>query len=72
MCTQVTNEGSDMSVYEVGKSVKNKFGLLETYDMTLEAAVTKLMWILSLTHDRDEVRRLFYKPVNYDILYPVR
>lgn len=61
-----------MSVYEVGKSVKNKFGLLETYDMTLEAAVTKLMWILSLTHDRDEVRRLFYKPVNYDILYPVR
>ncbi len=72
MCTQVTNEGSDMSVYEVGKSVKNKFGLLETYDMTLEAAVTKLMWILSLTHDRDEVRKLFYTPVNYDILYPVR
>ena len=70
MCTQVTNEGSDMGVYEVGKSVKNRFGFLETYDMTLEAAVTKLMWILSLTHECGEVRRLFYTPVDHDLLYP--
>ena len=70
MCTQVTNEGSDMGVYEVGKGAKNKFGFLETYDMTLEAAVTKLMWILSLTRDPEKVKRLFYTPVDHDILYP--
>ena len=50
MTTQVTNEGSNMSVYEVGKKIKREFGLLEAYDMTLEAAVTKIMWIL--THDK--------------------
>lgn len=70
MCTQVTNEGSDMGVYEVGKGAKNKFGFLETYDMTLEAAVTKLMWILSLTRVPEEVKKLFYTPVNRDLLYP--
>ena len=69
MCTQVPNEGSDMCVYEVGQSAKSRFEVLETYDMTLEAAVTKLMWILSLTHDRREVEALFYETVNFDILY---
>ena len=52
MTTQVTNEGSNMSVYEVGRTIKYEFGLLESYDMTLEATVTKLMWILGQTHDR--------------------
>ena len=51
MTTQVTNEGSDMSVYEVGRSIKQEFGLLEAYDMTLEAVVTKIMWILGQTKD---------------------
>ena len=41
MTTQVTNEGSNMSVYEIGKTIKKEFGLLEAYDMTLEATVTK-------------------------------
>ncbi len=72
MCTQVTNEGSDMGVYEVGKGAKSEFGFLETYDMTLEAAVTKLMWILSFTHDREQVKKLFYTQVNHDILYPAQ
>ena len=27
MTTQVTNEGSNMSVYEVGRNIKNAFGL---------------------------------------------
>ena len=38
-----------MSVYEVGKNIKQEFGLLESYDMTLEATVTKIMWILGQT-----------------------
>lgn len=69
MTTQVTNEGSNMSIYEVGRSIKYQFGLLESYDMTLEAAVTKLMWILGQTKNREEIRDLFYKTINRDILW---
>lgn len=69
MSTQVTNEGSNMSVYEVGRTIKHEFGLLESYDMTLEAAVTKLMWILGQTQDRDCIRKLFYQTINRDILW---
>ena len=38
---QVTHEGSDMEVYQVGKVIKEKFPVLESYDMTLEHSVTK-------------------------------
>jgi len=69
MTTQVTNEGSNMSVYEVGRSIKKEFGLLEAYDMTLEATVTKLMWILGQTQDAHEIRDMFYRTVNKDILW---
>ena len=69
MTTQVTNEGSNMSVYEVGKKIKREFGLLEAYDMTLEAAVTKIMWILTQTKEPAKVRELFYQTVNHDILW---
>lgn len=71
MTTQVTNEGSNMSVYEIGKNIKQEFGLLEAYDMTLEAVVTKLMWILGQTRDPQMVRELLYRTINRDILYPV-
>lgn len=46
MATQVTHEGSDMEVYQVGKVIKEKFPILESYNMTLEASVTKMMWVL--------------------------
>ncbi len=69
MTTQVTNEGSNMSVYEIGKTIKQEFGLLEAYDMTLEAAVTKLMWILGQTREPEKVRELLYRTVNRDILF---
>ena len=69
MTTQVTNEGSNMSIYEVGRNIKNEFGLLESYDMTLEATVTKLMWILGRTKERNQVKDLFYRTINRDILW---
>ena len=69
MTTQVTNEGSNMSIYEVGKNIKKEFGLLEAYDMTLEATVTKTMWILGQTNDPKQIRELFYQTVNRDILW---
>ena len=69
MTTQVTNEGSNMAVYEVGHTIKKTFGLLEAYDMTLEATVTKLMWILGQTQEAGSVRQLFYTTINKDILW---
>ena len=69
MTTQVPNEGSDLGVYHVGGRLKQNLRLLEAYDMTTEAAVAKLMYIMGRTRDFDEVERLFYAPVAQDILY---
>lgn len=68
MSTQVTHDGSDMCVYKVGKRVKKSFPVLETYDMTQEAAVTKMMWILGQTRDFEKCRELFYTMINHDIM----
>ena len=66
--TQVQQEGSDMNVYRVGRGLKNRFDLLESYSMTYESIITKLMWILAITKNDDEVRELFYTTVNYDLI----
>ncbi len=68
MATQVTHEGSDMEIYQVGKVIKEDFHLMEAYDMTLEATVTKTMWALGAASDTEQFRRLFYETVNHDIL----
>lgn len=70
LTTQVENEGSNLGVYHVGHALKNDLGVLEAYDMTTEAVVAKLMWILGRTQDRAEVEGLFYTPVARDILWP--
>ena len=41
---------------------------MESYDMTLEATVTKLMWILGQTTDPETVRTMFYETVADDML----
>ena len=69
MATQVTHEGSDMDVYQVGKVIKERFPVLESYDMTLEASVTKMMWALGQTKDTEKCRELFYSTINHDLLF---
>lgn len=69
MATQVTHEGSDMSVYQVGKVIKERFPVLESYDMTLEACVTKMMWVLGQSRERETQKELFYRTVNHDLLF---
>lgn len=72
MATQVVNEGSNMEIYEVGRRVKEDFDLIEAYDMTLEATVTKMMYLLA-RHPGNyaAVRDGFYHTVNFDILTAV-
>ena len=70
MTTQVTYEGSDMAVYQVGHMIKEKYGVIEAYDMTLEAVVTKTMWLLGQSADCSIFRRRFHSPVQHDVLLP--
>ena len=66
--TQVQHEGSDLSVYEVGRIARELPGVLEARDMTPEAVVTKLMWALAQTGDPAQAQRLFTIPVQHDLL----
>lgn len=73
MTTQIAKEGSHMTVYEVGKRVKQDFRLIEAYDMTFEATITKLMWILGGGKpDYESLRKKFYTRINNDILFTER
>ena len=69
MATQVQQEGSDMSIYHVALRTKEKVSFLEAFDMNLPSVLTKMMWILSITNDKEVINELFYKTINFDILY---
>lgn len=55
--SQCLYEGSDFTVYEVGRQVLGS-GVIETGNMTSEAAVTKLMWALGQYEEPDEIREV--------------
>ena len=55
-------------MYVISLIVKNEFGVMESYDMTLEATVTKLMWILGQTKDPLKIRGMFDTTIAYDML----
>ena len=64
--TQVAHEGSDMEVYRVGFTIKQRFNLLEAYDMTTEAAFAKTMWALANSTDDVQFRARFTQAVGAD------
>lgn len=80
--TQVANEGSDMSIYQVGLDAKSSFNLLETYDMTMESAYAKACWLLGLLDSNKKdpgtlglgpesiafAKKEFYRSINHDLL----
>lgn len=66
--TQVPYEGSALCTYAVGRDLCDNPNVLEGGNMTMEAMTCKLIWILGQTDDIDQVHRLFYTPVDHDIL----
>ena len=67
--TQVPMEGSDISVYEVGRRL-DELNIMESFDMTLESTVVRLMWAMAESDgDFERLKKLFYTQINYDTLY---
>ena len=58
VCSQCLYERSDFTLYQTGRKALAA-GVIQGYDMTTEAAVTKLMWTLGQSQDIEEVRRRF-------------
>lgn len=67
IATQVMLEGSDLNIYEVGIKAFKNYKILQSYDMTIESVITKLMWIMAITKDFEKIKKKFYTSVNDDI-----
>lgn len=62
MISQCPYDGINMAVYGIGDQA-SEAGVISGNDMTTEAAVVKLMWVLGQTKDPDEVRQLLSRNV---------
>ncbi len=61
--------GSNLSIYQAGQKILQK-GALQSYDMTTEAAVTKLMWVLGQTENQEDIRKYFLKSLAGEVSLP--
>lgn len=71
VCSQCLYDRSDISLYDVGKTL-HAAGVIEGRDMTTEAAVTKLMWALGRAETVEAVRQIFATDYAGEITLPGR
>ncbi|MGX8835045.1 asparaginase [Amedibacillus sp. YH-ame6] len=69
VCSQCLYENSDFSIYQTGQKVL-KQGVIQGFDMTSEACLTKLMWALGQTQDPKEVKQIFETSFVNEITIP--
>ena len=69
ICSQCLYEDSDIGIYEVGKRAMEQ-GVLSCRDMTSEAAVTKMMWVLGQTDDMDRACRMYTSCLANEVTAP--
>lgn len=71
VCSQCLYENSDFSIYQTGQKVL-KQGVIQGFDMTSEACLTKLMWALGQTQDPKEVKQIFETNFVNEITIPYK
>ncbi len=59
MSTQVLRGGSDLSLYEVGSEIMDKYPVIDAGKMTVEYASMRAMFALSMSDSFDDFRRIF-------------
>ncbi len=69
VCSQCLYDGSNFSIYQTGKKVLQE-GIIQGYDMTSEAAVTKLMWALGNYDTPALIQACFMKDIAGEITLP--
>ncbi len=69
LTTQCPFEVSDLGIYEVGEKAL-RAGIIPGYDMTSEAAVTKLMWVLGHAEKMEKIKRMMMTDLCGEIRVP--
>jgi L-asparaginase len=57
-------------IYQTTTTEYKKLGIINAYDMTTEAAVVKLMWVLGHETEHEKIRLLMQKPIANEITVP--
>ncbi len=68
VCTQCPKGSARLGTYETGAALK-RAGVISGSDMTTEAAVTKLMWLLSRDISGDELRAAMESDIRGELSY---
>ncbi len=64
--SQCRDGSTSMHLYSVGREALKR-GAIQAFDMSIEATVTKLMWILKRTQDPKRIRRLLHADIAGEI-----